>query len=182
MRSFDSLRSLRMTGWGCRTLHLLPCHPERSGEGKAKAAQSNGSCAQAHRRTNAFLPCSERLTVLYKIPPLASLGRDDRGGVNILQTIQNFTFYTLHFTFTTRSFDARGHSPRLLRMTGGGARRRARAAPALAQDDKGGVNILQYIRNFTFTILHFTFSCPGGGEAGRRRRARRCTVPPSPPW
>ena len=42
-----------------------------------------------------------------------SLGRDDKGGVNILQYIQNFTFYILHLPFIMRSFVAS-----LLRMTG----------------------------------------------------------------
>ena len=45
-------------------------------------------------------PCSEQLSVLYKIPPLASLGRYDK---------DDFCFQ--------RSFDARGLCPRLLRMT-----------------------------------------------------------------
>ena len=60
------------------------------------------SCAVRISKQTLFLPYSEQLSFLYKIPPLASLGRDDK-----------------EYICFQRSFDARGLCPRLLRMTGG---------------------------------------------------------------
>ena len=55
-----------------------------------------------------LLPCSEQLTVLYKIPRL-TLGMT---GIILFSEILNFTFYILHFTLKERSFDSVAALPR----------------------------------------------------------------------
>ena len=188
IRSFGarghSPRLLRMTGGGARR--------KQHGRGLSLVTLSGAAKAKPRSRTGLARKRIGGQTLFCRVrngSPFCTRSLHSLRSVEMTEAAQTFfnTSKILHLPFcilhlSMRSFGARGLRPRLLRMTGGGARRRARAAPALAQDDRGGVNILQYIQNFTFTILHFTFSCPGGAEAGRRRRARRCTVPPSPPW
>ena len=55
---------------------VSPCHFDRGKEQQRLTEWRNLARKRIGKQT--LLPCSERLTVLYKIPPLASLGRDDK--------------------------------------------------------------------------------------------------------
>ena len=93
-----------------------------------------------------LLPCSEQLTVLYKIPRL-TLGMT---GIILFSEILNFTFYILHFTFQ-KEIPRLGRCAPSLRMTGRGEFRRF--AP---QDDRNNI----IFRDPQFYILHSTFYAP----------------------